>query len=101
METVAQPRLALLCGHCPNRRVLCYLVLMFGTLAVPGARTRREVPQPPAGLPDTWRVAAGEPLRRRCKRGHAWTLPAGALQAAYNDATAAGRREIVAGVDVG
>ncbi len=93
-------RQALVCGRCPNRRVLCHLIVVGGRV-VPGARTRREVRRPPEGLPDTWQVAAGEPLRRRCKRGHPWDIPQADLDGAYRRAVTAGRRDIIAGVDVG
>ncbi len=40
-------------------------------------------------------------LRRRCKRGHAWNIPFTKLRQACAAAAAVGRRDIVAGIDVG
>jgi len=108
MADGVQRRIALLCGHCPTRRVLCYLVRAAHVRAdhavavMPNVGSQRRQHRPSvAGGPDWWRVAVGDSMRRRCKRGHAWAFTQQELTAAYLVAVEAGRREIVAGFDLG
>jgi hypothetical protein len=91
-------RVALLCGLCPNRRVLARLVPhpadpRFAAVEIRAALDRR--------IAVRERALAAEGLRRRCRKGHAWSIPASDLHEAFRAAVAAGRRDIVAGVDVG
>jgi hypothetical protein len=98
-----------LCGLCPNRRVLAHLSLWPegiagtdapGPVVVPTAVGRRRWRPAVESAPLVDRAAAGEPIRWRCKRGHPWTFTHEQLAGAYLAAMAAGRREIVAGVDL-
>jgi len=106
-----QPALALLCGSCSNRRVLTHLRVWperwtgddfaEGPMVAPTATGQRKWrPSVEAG-PTADRAVSGEPLRLRCKRGHAWTLDHEELVGACLGAMALSQWEIVAGVDIG
>jgi len=95
------PEIVLLCGLCPTRRVLCYLhSIGSGKVYVAPGKGRRERRPSVEGGRFLIPLRDGPPLRRRCRHGHPWEIPAPALQTAYTAAAESGRRELVAGVDV-
>jgi hypothetical protein len=100
MADGAQGRVALVCGDCPNRRVLADLVPDPARPDLPSVAVGRPHLRPSIGGATYGHELRADVLRRRCKRGHAWSIPASELHEAWRAAVAAGRRDIVAGVDV-
>ena len=95
-----QPLLALVCGHCPKRRILDHLWLWGGRVVVPITTGQRKARPSVEFPPEMHRTIEGQPYRQRCKDGHRWEFEDADLLAAYQTAIAAKRRDIVAGVDV-
>jgi hypothetical protein len=94
-----EPCLALVCGRCPNRRVLHHVVRL-GDAVVPvqvGRRKARPSVPVDSSIDET---LSGGPLRQRCKKGHPWEIPQPDLLAAYQRAITSAQRDIVAGIDV-
>jgi hypothetical protein len=94
-----QPLLALVCGYCPKRRVLDHLWL-GGDVVVPIAAGQRKARPSVAFPPEVDRTSDGQPYRQRCKDGHSFDVSQHDLLAAYRQAIAKCRRDIIAGVDV-
>jgi hypothetical protein len=94
-----QPVLALVCGYCPNRRVLDHLAPM-GQVLVPVGGGQRQARPSAAFPPEVDRTIDGQPYRQRCKKGHRWEFQPADLLAAYQRAITNAQRDIVAGVDV-
>jgi hypothetical protein len=124
----ADTQLPLLCGLCPNRRVLCYLWFFPSWRLVAPAppppprrvRERHIREGHPGGLyigdsdferpgdaqelaqelGPSWQVGQRRPpIRRRCRLGHPWTLSQDQLVPAFERAIADGRGELVAPFD--
>lgn len=95
------PEVVLLCGYCPTGRVLAVLVPHPERPGFPAVAAGRPHLRPSVEGATYGGDLRADVLRRTCKRGHAWSIPPSDLHQAYRAAVAAGRREIVAGVDVG
>ncbi len=99
-----QIRLALLCGLCPTRRVLGYLTLwpkadrVADPVVVPVEAGRRKAR--PSVVSRSLAGDQGELRQWRCRKGHPWSAEREELRDACLAAVEAGRREIIAGVDV-
>jgi hypothetical protein len=94
--------LTLLCGYCPTRRELGHVTVYDGrgaplVMVAVGQRKWR----PKQAVPVPWQpVPADVQLGIRCTKRHPWSPTGEELLAAYREAVAAGRREIVLGVDL-
>jgi hypothetical protein len=104
MQAARDIRLALLCGLCPTRRVLGHLTLWpdadlaSNPVVMPVEVKHRK--QRPSVATRSRIAAPGEPREWRCRLGHMWSFRREELRDVCLAAVKAGRREIIAGVDI-